>query len=93
MCGAAWVEDVRTPEIPRLLILRRAVPVASANPGDPSRLRNEPFKLIRELLILFLVAWDPFVVAVDVVDVELGVLGPLDVGLEEPMIVFNIALA
>ena len=33
------------------------------------------------------------VVTVDVVDVELDVLGPLDIGLEEPMIVFDIALA
>ena len=76
-----------------LLLRGRLVPIATAEPGDAACLRNESLELIREVGIKISMSLKAAIVAVDVVDVELGVLGPLDVGLEESMIVFHITLA
>ena len=75
------------------LIGGRLVPVTSAEPRDPACLRDKLLKLVRELGVEVGMSLEAAIVTVDVVDVELDVLGPLDIGLEEPMIVFDIALA
>ena len=65
----------------------------ATDPRGTSCLGHHVLQLASEFGITVFMAVVSAVVAVDVVDVELGVLGPLGVGLEEPMIVFHIALA
>ena len=83
----------RLEEVLALLFRGRLVPIAPAKPGNTARLRDESLELIREFGIEISVSLKSTIIAVDVVDVELGVLSPLDVGLEESMIVFHITLA
>ena len=83
----------RLEEALALLLRGRLVPIAPAKPRDAARLSDEPLELVREVGVEVSVSLEASIITIDVVDVELGALGPLDVGLEEPMIVFHIALA
>ena len=81
------------PQMMAFLLCGWLIPVAAAEPGNAPRLRDEQLELVGEFGVEVCVALKAAVIAVDVIGVELGVLGPLDVGLEESMIVFHVALA
>ena len=81
------------PQMMAFLLCGWLIPVAAAEPGGTPRLRDEPLELVSEVGVEVCVALKAAVIAVDVIDVELGVLGPLGVGLEESVIVFHAALA
>ena len=81
------------PQMVAFLLCGWLIPVAAAEPGGTPRLRDEPLELVSEVGVEVRVALKAAVIAVDVVDMELGVLSPLDVGLEESVVVFHAALA
>ena len=77
------------PQMMAFLLCGWLVPVATAKPRNTPRLRDEQLELVGEFGVEVCVALKAAVIAVDVIDVELGVLRPLGVGLEESVIVFS----
>ena len=92
-CAGAMIVHTSLEKALTLLLRGRLVPIATAKPGGAARLRDEPLELVREFGVEISVSLETAIITIDVVDVELGALGPLGVSLEQPMIVFHITLA
>ena len=79
------------PPVSTGLLIRGTVPISSAHPRDAAGLHSPLLKLMRKVCVLDLTVRRAAVVRVDVVDVEFGSVCPLDVSLEEAVMVLDVA--